>query len=1377
MSKDNKGEKEEKKRKKVIKELHERKSINFTGLPPNTVIVGVGGVGKGVQLKHVSKTSIYPRKEDIAWIRSVPSEWKFLQEKVMDQIPFFAKQTEKEREQWFKNAVSGEKSFTSHNPNIEFQLMGQELPKALKFVPDSVVETWMRDQDGTFKAKELEKLHMESAGIKRSLLFLPSFWQIAPAPASSAFSRKEVSSSKSLKSTKASKEKAKEKEKESLYINLDRKTVSHQRTHDEKKKSQIISITATLHIETQSKLTEQNKPTLAQLKTMIQNKIVVPQGHKANIARFEQDWKQLESDHILQKFLAAPTQQSFLKSWLQKLIRFQSQRILLSTHYVLSSHALLYCMCKLIVSPGVFNSEIKAYVRGVSAFAKRLAVIAVEDAYVPNSAPIITQLLAAALANTVGTSADSDDLVNENQEKKLFFPSLANLLSWLKFGLRLQKSQHCLNFKTDQNHALVTQPLEVKNEQGFWNLNAFLLQLAKSFPGDLQMMYDIAKRGRHVSTTAHNAVVRSTCPIWHLIDQHYDAAVIYFLDPRYVDDGKSVNYDSIMQRFFNQVTGLNKRRHAIDEKDEFFQAVRKAQEHYWFYRRPSLAGLAGPLNEHKAQQQQQQITFSLSDAWIVGAIGAKKYVIERKEGESKKSKKRIETMAMLRTDDLSKIVVSLAVGSKRAKRNTLELTEDETTEVQEAFERELRSGKLKWAACSSPHPDIVQGQTKLKLEKDNRWSYQSPNGVKTLWNPNIKIQCSTFSDLKTWQSNQDKIYVRAYPTLRRYLKDMNLASLNRALLYLGTFTKEVELPDPKQNNDTNINDIHVFNLLRMIRICLPMAFRPSHKTYQKLTHFQVLKGPLVWKLKEMIQKTISQSVYRSVNPSPVSSISSASSKDAKDVKEESNIFAFPARENIGWNHLVNKLKSPFELRRHQVEALKNLERRRRLGYTKNLIWMAVRSGKTLVCLHYLRDCLKIYGNKCKYIIFVSPAQPMSSIPTQFKDFGFSRQQCYLLIGTQTKEPVVVKNLKDQLDEKKGSLQLLHIPPSSVKKTIAKIPKYSVLFVERDQLKYLMSSQILNSHLISQSLVVIDELHDSLNETQRTGTALTLASGSLETLGMTGTLTGTEMYEQLIPWFAQLENFEVNKTNMWVVSGSLVVHVVESANTPVEHILKAPMTEAQQQKFRSLVSKHLGGDNKYAVETRDLHPVAALCEDICVRYMIQFAVRQVYPSFFVSSSSSSSAASASSATKGIRGMVLVAKSKKHEGEIKELLLQYVRQHVDVKADPLKIMLCVGEQGSKDLLPGKAPKDLKFVIVPLKFSTGFSLAAFQHMITCVYPSNEASREQTRGRIEGIRAEPVKLFYYTVVDSMGFLELTHQHHTSTRETNLVLQEALKL
>jgi len=84
--------------------------------------------------------------------------------------------------------------------------------------------------------------------------------------------------------------------------------------------------------------------------------------------------------------------------------------------------------------------------------------------------------------------------------------------------------------------------------------------------------------------------------------------------------------------------------------------------------------------------------------------------------------------------------------------------------------------------------------------------------------------------------------------------------------------------------------------------------------------------------------------------------------------------------------------------------------------------------------------------------------------------------------------------------------------------------------------------------------------------------------------------------------------------------------------------------------------------------------------------------------------------------------------------------------------------------------KQVKDYKVVITTIRKSEGYTLTRLKAMVTGVYPSNNAAREQIEGRINRI-GQKAKEIEIRIVHT-GILTYIFQKHKDARNLSAILQ-----
>ena len=275
---------------------------------------------------------------------------------------------------------------------------------------------------------------------------------------------------------------------------------------------------------------------------------------------------------------------------------------------------------RLLVHPGSFVPDIQRFVSGLESLAKRLAVIVLEDSYLPPDPPGGRRLLRPLLAALV------------RQRVPAWTPDRPFCAQMLRLGLSALAEPRCIA------HAPVPEAYEpctvcLRHRDAPYALSAALLQQLRSFAGDLAMFHSVAvtapKWGQPVprgpagarAPRAPGAGARTALmPLEHCVDQHWAPDVVYFYDyalvRREATPG-SAPFAGLFRRLFTEVTGVNPRRGADCrdlESQAFVAATRAAQRLYLFARQaaPTPRANAGSLGSFR---------YTLDRSWVAGLLG------------------------------------------------------------------------------------------------------------------------------------------------------------------------------------------------------------------------------------------------------------------------------------------------------------------------------------------------------------------------------------------------------------------------------------------------------------------------------------------------------------------------------------------------------------------------------------------------------------------------------------------------------------------------------------------------------------------------------------------------------------------------------------
>lgn len=420
-----------------------------------------------------------------------------------------------------------------------------------------------------------------------------------------------------------------------------------------------------------------------------------------------------------------------------------------------------------------------------------------------------------------------------------------------------------------------------------------------------------------------------------------------------------------------------------------------------------------------------------------------------------------------------------------------------------------------------------------------------------------------------------------------------------------------------------------------------------------------------------------------------------------------------SKVSSGWKKFEDN--SGRIMRSYQVDTLDEMIEKNKNSKKGHFIWMTVGLGKSLVALSYL----KYLGEKqklSKYIIYTLPKSALESIITEID---------YFKIPINLLLPI--KSWKKH-------------PKSHLSKNNSEIIPFHINIIEHDHLR-LLADEIASKS--SESIVIIDEVHKVLNDTKRTSMALEMSRLSIDFVAMTGTPIIDSNTYKLIWWLEQIVNFEVNEKNFWVAANAMISKKVNTGVSTDRSEVNVEMTENERKKYTKFVPPNMGGSNTHP-NSQDIKAAFELCYKICDREMVQQTLNFL---------------------KNKKGVMLVAQNTNHQNLLKQMLIDRNIKSQDIYMLQKDESIFMTDESIKK----KKTHDYKVVIVSLRKSEGYTLTRLQAMVTCVYPSNLAVREQLEGRINRV-SQNAKIIYYRTVHT-GILTYVLQKHKDAASLSAVL------
>ena len=438
-------------------------------------------------------------------------------------------------------------------------------------------------------------------------------------------------------------------------------------------------------------------------------------------------------------------------------------------------------------------------------------------------------------------------------------------------------------------------------------------------------------------------------------------------------------------------------------------------------------------------------------------------------------------------------------------------------------------------------------------------------------------------------------------------------------------------------------------------------------------------------------------------------------------------------EGEEWSRIEDKRKRTLFW--YQNEGLETMYEDHEAGFGAHFLYMTVGAGKTLTVLTYLQY-LQERGELPPYVLYSLPNSAFKSVINEIEAFDLDIR-------------ILVPLQKLPKDYSESMREYAHLG--------CEMKPYAINMIEHDHLRE--CGDILTDYM-SDSVFIFDEAHKALNDSIRTSVALNLASLAQDTIAMTGTpIIDTETYK-LIRWLEKIVDFEVNQSNYWVSVGAMIKYIARTDIPVIRDNVVAPFTPKEEEEYQSLVPPHLGGKNKNPkwkvyFETDggiekiegDMKRAEALCYKASTREMVKQVER------FLGEG---------------RGVFVVAHNIAHQEELKRKIL---KKTSGLNSEDIFLI----GKGRSLLLTSEAVKegkvrDYRVVITTIRQSEGYTLTTLSAMVSSVYPSNQATREQLEGRINRPGQYADDLQYLTV--HVGILTYRLEHHIDAGNLSAVLK-----
>lgn len=407
---------------------------------------------------------------------------------------------------------------------------------------------------------------------------------------------------------------------------------------------------------------------------------------------------------------------------------------------------------------------------------------------------------------------------------------------------------------------------------------------------------------------------------------------------------------------------------------------------------------------------------------------------------------------------------------------------------------------------------------------------------------------------------------------------------------------------------------------------------------------------------------------------------------------------------------------------YQGDTVNDMIRNYDDGLKGQFLWLPVGTGKTKIVLTYL-SYLKKIKQLPKYIIYTLPPESVMSIIEEVRMFGVNINIMIPLSNiTQKRKPYD----KINISVTKGCNPKL----------------YHLNLILHDHLRF--CSEDLPKYA-SDSIIIFDEVHLFLNQSLRTGMGMNLSHLARQFISFTGTPVIDNKTEKLISWLEQIVPFEVNKKNFWVAANNMIAKKITTGIKTESEDIVALFTDDEQSRYQKYVPPAMGGTNTNP-SSRDWINASEICYQACDRKIVSLTKNMLNKN---------------------RGVMIVSRDTKHQNILRDMIIQkcsLTGNDIFLISNDNSIFL-TDESVNKKKTP-----DYKVVIVPKRKAQGYTLTRLSVMITSVYPSNNATREQLRGRINRLGQKTEPILYKTV--HIGILTTIMENHNNAKSLSAALQ-----
>jgi hypothetical protein len=468
----------------------------------------------------------------------------------------------------------------------------------------------------------------------------------------------------------------------------------------------------------------------------------------------------------------------------------------------------------------------------------------------------------------------------------------------------------------------------------------------------------------------------------------------------------------------------------------------------------------------------------------------------------------------------------------------------------------------------------------------------------------------------------------------------------------------------------------------------------------------------------------------------------------------------------GWR--TEQLCSEHVPWQHQTDAVADMVRKHKAGRRGHYLHSPTGSGKTLIVCMYLLYLATERDQLPPYVVYTLPKEAIMSIATELLSYGF--RVCLLVTEAQrvVEEKKRTQARQAQRRIKAGEEDVAPVACLSAAVHLqtdwSTLSPFTISLVEHDTMRKI--GDVLRASC-GDLLVVVDEAHKTLNDTQRTTIVLEVASqarGGFVALSASP-INDSKVYK-LVPWLSLVCPFTVNIVNFWAACTSLVSQQLDSPIHVNVHDLEVPWTSSEaEQAYLRLVPAKLGGSNSHATGD-DIKQALTMCYAVTTREMARLAYEVLYDKLHFGDAA---------AWRG--GVFMVTDNAKHQQEVKQMLLTDGGggggggNHPTLRE---RDIFCIGPDGplhlSDQAVASGTVRDFAVVITTKRHCSGYTCSRLKASISGVFATALSTRIQLLGRLNRLSQSAKEIDQYTVM--IGILTRMHAYHLDASSIDAALK-----